>query len=169
MYPFLLALALAGTGADANLSDTEGSVARPSPCVAHDLNLQPGFLGLVPARREGRAIVKSLVIDGPGERAGLEVGDSLLALDGAAIGASSDLSVRSALRCAAESRPAELAIERNGQVLSVTVIPESTPIAFRTALDAWFEEAKVDPNAPTCLPEESALPLRATPREADRD
>ncbi len=71
-----------------------------------------------------RVIVEEINPGSPAEQAALQVGDVIVAMDGHAIEATSDVQLRTP---AAENTPVEITLERNGTPLTVSLIPRSNP------------------------------------------
>ncbi|MEE9219196.1 MAG: ATP-binding protein [Acidobacteriota bacterium] len=106
------------------------------------VNLSDGFLvrqselGLRLSDTAQGVLVTQIVADGPAARAGLQPGDRILAVDGAA--ASDALGTSDTLSTLPEGMTAELEIERSGELLETQFAPAHGPRGMHPHLYLWL-------------------------------
>ncbi|HKU80244.1 MAG TPA: PDZ domain-containing protein, partial [Rhodanobacteraceae bacterium] len=82
-----------------------------------------GMLGIAASAEDHGLHVNAVTPGGPAERAGLQAGDTITAVDGKPVG-TTDASSERALRRAEAGKPVRLAVTRDGKTLHVDVTPE---------------------------------------------
>jgi hypothetical protein len=100
-----------------------------------------GSLGIRIKSAGDRALVTEAPADTPGGRAGVRVGDSIVAFNGVRFRFDSDLALIRGLDWIRPGAPVELTISRHGEESRVVVTPERFSAAELAALEDWLERA----------------------------
>lgn len=124
----------------ASMLSAAAAVAAPG---AAPNGAQRGYFGwtweLTP---EGTAVLVTEVPGGPAQRAGVRVGDSVVAFNGAGFKFDSNLAMLRGLEWVRPGVPVELALVRAGKNLKIILVPDPFPTADAAALAHWTEQAE---------------------------
>jgi putative serine protease PepD len=105
--------------------------ARSAAAIVRGEPIRTAYLGVsfgesaTSTGSQGGALVEQVVPGGPADKAGLEVGDRITALDGQAVKDNEDLAAR--IRALAPGRKVEVKVVRNGQEQTVTATLAENP------------------------------------------
>jgi len=114
-----------------------------------------GYLGIGFRSAGSSASVDSITPGGPGDRAGVRVGDLVQAFNGAEFYFESDLALIKGLRWIEAGEAVSLAVDRHGNLLEVQVIPAPMTPQQQQSLDQWIarSEKRADQLAQSCAQE----------------
>ncbi|MFQ5695706.1 MAG: RIP metalloprotease RseP, partial [Terriglobia bacterium] len=113
--------ALTGAGKAQLEIEREGARLPLDLTLPDNVSEDPFAVGWIP---DSRPVVQAVVADGPAQRAGLQVGDVLLELDGEPLRPNLETNVFSDRLQETEGAPVVVTIERGGERRQVTIRPE---------------------------------------------
>lgn len=118
----------------------------PSLLLAEDpakTGKERGYLGFRLTSRGDRALVGDIAPDGPGARAGLKDGDSVIAFNGVPFRFESDHALIRGLEWIRPGEPVQLTLVRNQKELNVVVVPARFAAGDLAALEDWLRRAEL--------------------------
>ncbi len=105
----------------------------------------------------GKAPLVGALTEGkPAARAGLQLGDEIVSIDGKAVKEMTDVAP---IINASQGRPVSIVLAREGQPMTVAVTPEKDSGNYRIGIELWPKEETVKAPAGTCIVEGLLFPV----------
>ncbi len=136
--------AIAPAAVPAAAEPSDGELPPPAPAETEPEEAAPGYLGLGGENAEGGVKLTTVKKNGPGEKAGLRVGDKIVAVDGAAVSDVEEMGIL--LTGKPAGADATFTVVRGGkeQKIKVTLVKRPVVAAKSPAVDEVVAEPVAD-------------------------